>query len=122
MSDRDYTDARFFDRRATFQRPVNSRSTSGDMEIVWITVCTAWVGVKRQNLSERLKEPIVADELHSIRDYIMKVRAETVVNNSITEDCRVLMDDVYYDIKAIADNVLAARTIDIQIRAGINDG
>lgn len=121
MSDRNYTDARFFDRRATFQRPVNTR-VSGDIETTWQTVCRPWVGLKKQNLSERLKEPIVADELQSPRDYIMVIRAETVSKNSIGVEFRVVIDGVNYDIKAIADNKAASRVVEMQIRAGLNEG
>lgn len=122
MSSRDYTDARQFDRRATFQRPTNGRDTAGNMFVTWSTVCTAWVSLKKQNLSERMKEPIVADELQSVRDYIMQVRAETLVNNSIDLTCRVLLNDTYYDIKAISDDAASSRVIDVAIRAGMNEG
>lgn len=122
MSSRDYTDARQFDRRATFQRPMNGRDTAGNMFVTWATVCTAWVSLKKQNLSERMKEPIVADELQSVRDYIMQVRAETLVNNSIDLTCRVLLNDTYYDIKAISDDAASSRVIDVAIRAGMNEG
>lgn len=122
MSDRLTCDAREFDRRATFQRPVNSRTTAGDMEIAWTTVFTAWVGLRKQNLSERLKEPVVADELQSPRDYILRIRADTVERNAVQMDWRVLLDNVEYDIKAITDDKAMSRVVEMQIRAGINNG
>ena len=122
MSTRENSNYREFDRQAIFERPTETRNDSGEVEVTWAEIGRSWVSLQRQRLSERLKEPIVSDTIHSVRDYIMQVRSSTVVMLQLDLKDRAVINGTNYEIKDIPDDSERGIVANIAIRAGMSDG
>lgn len=123
MSRRQFTNARDFDQRATLERKTVTADGSGNTTDTWNQVGDPfWCKVNSQKLSERLKEPIVADSLQSAYDYIISIRSEIFVRYNIIVNDRLVWNGIYLDIKDILDDQLRGRIIDMACRRGLNNG
>ena len=122
MSTRENSSAQEFDTRVEFQREIVSRDSSGNVSTSWQHLCYAWASVLNQKLSERLKEPIVAGQTHSVRDFIVKVRASVVSQNQIVETDRVIVNGLICEIKGVPSSSERSIAVGISVRSGINGG
>lgn len=128
MARREYTNAREFDERVTLERKTETvDAATGHVTDVWTQVGDSfWVTVNSQKLSERLKEPIVANTLQSAYDYIVRMRSEIFVRYMIVVDDRFVWPTrgitIYLDIKDILDDQLAGRITNMACRRGLNNG
>ena len=123
MARREFTSAQSFDQRVTAERKATTADpVTGFVTEAWVALGTFWVSIDSQKLSERLKEPIVADTLQSPYDFIVSMRAETFVRLGIIVADRLVWKGEYLDVKDILEGQLRSRITKLAVRRGMNDG
>lgn len=111
------TQAGQFNKNVTFQRVTRTSDGGGGYADAWNAV-SGLTDVPAQFMPERGRERVEAGRLEAALGGVLRVRAFTE-SLTITEDDRVLIDDVAFQIRSVANPDQRNKTLEMTVEKGV---
>lgn len=123
MSIRANVDANALNERITIQRLTETQNaTTGDLSRSWSTLVTCWARVDGEKATDKYQEPLEADQIQSVRRYVVWVRANINQRFALREKDRITWRGLVLDIVEIRDQQLRGELTVLMCREGLTDG